>query len=49
MSVDRDPAQLHVPVLLNECLDMLAPAIDAPGAVLIDATLSEWVGTRKRH
>ena len=39
MSVDRDPAQLHVPVLLNECLDMLAPAIDAPGAVLIDATL----------
>ena len=39
MSVDRDPAQLHVPVLLNECLDMLAPAIEAPGAVLIDATL----------
>ena len=39
MSIDRDPAQLHVPVLLNECLDMLAPAIDAPGAVLIDATL----------
>ena len=39
MSVDRDPAQLHVPVLLNECLDMLAPTIEAPGAVLIDATL----------
>ena len=39
MSLDRDPAQLHVPVLLNECLDMLAPAIDVPGAVLIDATL----------
>ncbi|MBF0955079.1 MAG: 16S rRNA (cytosine(1402)-N(4))-methyltransferase RsmH [Actinomyces sp.] len=39
VSVDRDPAQLHVPVLLNECLDMLAPAIEAPGAVLIDATL----------
>ena len=39
MSVDRDASRLHVPVLLNECLDMLAPAIDAPGAVLIDATL----------
>ena len=39
MSADRDASRLHVPVLLNECLDMLAPAIEAPGAVLIDATL----------
>ena len=39
MSADRDASRLHVPVLLNECLDMLAPAIEAPGSVLIDATL----------
>ena len=39
MSADRDASRLHVPALLNECLDMLAPAIEAPGAVLIDATL----------
>lgn len=41
MSTDaqRDPSQLHMPVLLEECLDMLAPAITQPGAVLIDATL----------
>ena len=39
MSADRDASRLHVPVLLNECLDMLAPAIETPGAVLIDATL----------
>ncbi|MDC4233075.1 16S rRNA (cytosine(1402)-N(4))-methyltransferase RsmH [Actinomyces sp. B33] len=32
-------AHLHTPVLLDECLDMLAPAIDGPGAVLVDATL----------
>ena len=32
-------AQRHIPVLLSECLDMLAPAIERPGAVLVDATL----------
>lgn len=35
----RRAADLHVPVLLEECLDMLAPAVQHPGAVLIDATL----------
>lgn len=35
----RRAADLHVPVLLEECLDMLAPAVSHPGAVLIDATL----------
>lgn len=30
---------LHTPVMLNECLELLAPAINAPGAVLIDCTL----------
>lgn len=36
---ERDAAQLHIPVLLNECLDMLEPAIAHPGAILIDCTL----------
>ena len=35
----RPAAERHVPVLLAECLDMLAPAIEGPGAVLVDATL----------
>ena len=35
----RPARERHVPVLLSECLDMLAPAIGAPGAVLVDATL----------
>lgn len=30
---------LHVPVLLERCLELLAPALTAPGAVVIDATL----------
>jgi len=34
----RPAAERHVPVLLAECLDMLAPAIEGPGAVLVDAT-----------
>jgi 16S rRNA (cytosine1402-N4)-methyltransferase len=29
----------HVPVLLERCLGLLAPAIDHPGAVVVDATL----------
>ena len=35
----RPARERHVPVLLAECLDMLAPAIDRPGAVLVDGTL----------
>lgn len=35
----RPASERHVPVLLRECLDMLAPAIERPGAVLVDATL----------
>ena len=30
---------LHMPVMLNECLELLAPAIKEPGALLIDCTL----------
>ena len=35
----RPASERHVPVLLAECLDMLAPAIQHPGAVLVDGTL----------
>ncbi|AYF99212.1 16S rRNA (cytosine(1402)-N(4))-methyltransferase RsmH [Protaetiibacter intestinalis] len=31
--------QLHVPVLLERCIELLAPALEAPGAVVVDATL----------
>ena len=30
---------LHVPVMLDRCLDLLAPALDRPDAVLVDGTL----------
>ncbi len=39
MDSPRDAAAMHIPVLLDECLDMLAPAIETPGVVLVDATL----------
>ncbi|QIQ05204.1 16S rRNA (cytosine(1402)-N(4))-methyltransferase RsmH [Streptomyces liangshanensis] len=29
----------HVPVMLQRCLDLLAPALDRPGAVVVDGTL----------
>ncbi|MEV6109744.1 16S rRNA (cytosine(1402)-N(4))-methyltransferase RsmH [Streptomyces sp. NPDC051940] len=29
----------HVPVMLERCLDLLAPALGAPGAVVVDCTL----------
>lgn len=35
----RDAARAHTPVLLDESLDLLAPALAAPGAIAIDATL----------
>ncbi|MFB7950538.1 16S rRNA (cytosine(1402)-N(4))-methyltransferase RsmH [Kitasatospora phosalacinea] len=38
MSTDS-PTPRHVPVMLERCLDALAPAISAPGAVVVDATL----------
>lgn len=37
--LSRPASERHVPVLLRECLDMLAPAIERPGAVLVDGTL----------
>lgn len=41
-SHDANPAAadaLHTPVLLERCLELLAPALSRPGAVLIDGTL----------
>lgn len=34
-----EAADLHTPVLLDRCLELLEPAISAPGATVIDATL----------
>jgi len=31
--------EIHTPVLLERCVELLAPALAAPGAVLVDATL----------
>ncbi|TPW76390.1 16S rRNA (cytosine(1402)-N(4))-methyltransferase RsmH [Schumannella soli] len=31
--------QIHIPVLLERCIELLAPALDHDGAVLVDATL----------
>ncbi|GAA1969705.1 16S rRNA (cytosine(1402)-N(4))-methyltransferase RsmH [Isoptericola halotolerans] len=43
MSTDDDGArpahERHVPVLLQRCVDLLAPALAAPGSVLVDCTL----------
>ncbi len=35
----EQPARVHVPVLLERCVELLAPAVAAPGAVLVDMTL----------
>ena len=35
----RDPSALHTPVLLERCLELLAPAASREGAVIVDATL----------
>lgn len=31
--------KIHTPVLLEQCVELLAPAVDKPGAVLVDCTL----------
>ncbi|MDQ1581261.1 MAG: rRNA (cytosine1402-N4)-methyltransferase [Microbacteriaceae bacterium] len=31
--------QLHTPVMLERCVELLAPALSEPGAILVDATL----------
>ena len=32
-------SELHTPVMLNRCLELLAPALSGPNAVLVDCTL----------
>lgn len=34
-----DYNQIHTPVLLERCIELLAPALERPGAVVVDATL----------
>lgn len=36
---NADDDALHTPVMLERCIDLLAPALDRPGAVLVDGTL----------
>jgi 16S rRNA (cytosine1402-N4)-methyltransferase len=38
-STGPEPADRHIPVMLQRCLDILAPALTAPGAVVVDGTL----------
>lgn len=35
----RDPSTLHTPVLLDRCLELLAPVASRSGAVVVDGTL----------
>ncbi|WP_444662135.1 16S rRNA (cytosine(1402)-N(4))-methyltransferase RsmH [Cellulomonas sp. CW35] len=35
----RGAAERHVPVLLERCLELLAPALEVEGAVMVDSTL----------
>jgi len=39
MTEPREPADRHTPVLLDRCVELLAPALAHPGAVLVDSTL----------
>lgn len=38
-ALSSDPGSLHTPVLLQRCLELLAPVASRPGAVVVDATL----------
>lgn len=39
MAIERDAATLHVPVMLDEVLTVLAPALERDGALYVDGTL----------
>jgi len=39
MTEPRDTADRHTPVMLARCVELLAPVLGAPGAVLVDSTL----------
>ena len=36
---DTDPRDIHTPVMLDRCIELLAPALEADRPVLVDATL----------
>lgn len=36
---ERNASELHIPVMLGRCLELLAPVAERPGAVVVDATL----------
>src|SRR5690625_3322545 len=38
-SIEVDTSLPHIPVLRDRCLELLAPALTAPNATVIDATL----------
>jgi 16S rRNA (cytosine1402-N4)-methyltransferase len=39
MTEPRETADRHTPVMLERCLELLAPALSHPGAVMVDSTL----------
>ena len=39
MTEPRETADRHTPVMLDRCLELLAPALAEPGAVMVDSTL----------
>ncbi len=39
MTEPRETADRHTPVMLDRCVELLAPALERPGAVLVDSTL----------
>ncbi|WGD36476.1 16S rRNA (cytosine(1402)-N(4))-methyltransferase RsmH [Lysinibacter sp. HNR] len=36
---ERDTEDIHIPVMLERCIELLEPAISKPGATVVDATL----------
>lgn len=39
MLIDKNPAELHAPVLRDRCVELLAPALSEAGSVFVDGTL----------
>ena len=39
MTEPRETSDRHTPVMLARCVELLAPVLDVPGAVLVDSTL----------
>lgn len=39
MLLDKNPAELHAPVLRDRCVELLAPALSEAGCIFVDGTL----------